>query len=60
MSSNDGTRSTDAHESRLAHHFFPVSLNWLASRGGTFLGGMLSVNTRSYALARLKREWPDF
>ena len=44
MSSNDGTRSTDAHESRLAHHFFPVSLNWLASRGGTFLGGMLSVN----------------
>ena len=44
MSSNDGTRSTDAHESRLAHRFFPVSLNWLASRGGTFLGGMLSVN----------------
>ena len=44
MSSNDGTRSTDAHKSRLAHRFFPVSLNWLASRGGTFLGGMLSVN----------------
>ena len=26
MSSNDGTRPTDAHESLLAHHFFPVSL----------------------------------
>ena len=44
MSSNDGTRSTDAHESLLAHHFFPVSLNWLASRGRTFLGRMLLVN----------------
>jgi hypothetical protein len=44
MSSNDGTRSTDAHESPLAHHFFAVSLNWLASRGGTFLGGMLLAN----------------
>jgi hypothetical protein len=44
MSSNDGTRSTDAYESLLAHHFFPVSLNWLASRGRTFLGRMLLVN----------------
>jgi hypothetical protein len=44
MSSNDGTRPTDAYESLLAHHFSPVSLNWSASRGGTFLGGMLSVN----------------
>jgi hypothetical protein len=44
MSSNDGTRPTDAHESLLAHHFFPVSLNWLAFCGGTFLDRMLSVN----------------
>jgi hypothetical protein len=44
MSSNDGTRPTDAYESLLAHHFFPVSLNWLASRGRTFLGRMLLVN----------------
>ena len=44
MSSNDGTRSADAYESWLAQHSFPVSLNWLTSRGGTFLGKMLLVN----------------
>jgi len=44
MSSNDGTRPTDAHESLLAHHFFPASLKLSASRSGTLLGGMLLVN----------------
>ena len=44
MSSNDGTRSTDAHESPLAHHFFPLSLKLVDVPRRKFLGGMLSVN----------------
>jgi len=44
MSSNDGTRSTDAYESLLAHHFFPVSLKLVDVPRRKFLGGMLSVN----------------
>ena len=44
MSSNDGTRSTDAYENRLAHHFFPASLKLVDAPRRKFLGGMLSVN----------------
>jgi len=44
MSSNDGTRPTDAYESLLAHHFFPVSLKLVDVPRRKFLGGMLSVN----------------
>jgi hypothetical protein len=44
MSSNDGTRPTDAYENRLAHHFFPASLKLVDVLRRKFLGGMLSVN----------------
>jgi hypothetical protein len=44
MSSNDGTRSTDACESLLAHHFLPVSLKLVDVPQRKFLGGMLLVN----------------
>ncbi len=44
MSSNDGTRSTDAYESLLAHHFFPVSLKLVGVPRRKFLGRMLLVN----------------
>jgi hypothetical protein len=44
MSSNDGTRSTDAHETPLAHHFFPVSLKLVDLPRRKFLRRMLLVN----------------
>jgi hypothetical protein len=44
MSSNDGTRPTDAHESLLAHHFFPASLKLVDVPRRKFLGRMLLVN----------------
>ena len=44
MSSNDGTRPTDAYESLLAHHFFPVSLKLVDVPRRKFLGRMLLVN----------------